>query len=95
MTYFVYMMASGQNGTLYTGVTNNLLRRAYEHREGITGGFTHRYGVKHLVWFEEAAEPSAAIQREKNIKHWSRAWKISLVEEKNPNWRDLFDDISG
>ncbi|MDP6344097.1 MAG: GIY-YIG nuclease family protein [Alphaproteobacteria bacterium] len=94
MSYFVYMLASRPNGTLYTGVTNNLVRRVYEHREGDADGFTRRYGIKRLVWFEETAEPRVAIQREKNIKHWPRAWKVSLIEEANPTWRDLYDDIT-
>ncbi len=93
MSYYVYMMASKRNGTLYTGVTNDLIRRTHEHREGVADGFTSEHDVKNLVWFEEAVEARSAIQREKNIKHWSRAWKISLIESENPAWRDLYNDI--
>jgi putative endonuclease len=82
-------MASSRNGTLYTGVTGNLLRRVSEHREGIVPGFTKRYGVKMLVYYERFDDVHAAIQREKNIKHWSRAWKIELIERDNLEWRDL------
>ncbi len=94
MAYYVYIMASQRNGTLYVGITNDLIRRAYEHKEGLVEGFTSRYDVKNLVFFEEHAEPRSAIQREKNIKHWSRAWKLALIERGNPDWRDLFDEIA-
>ena len=91
MTYFVYIMASQKNGTLYVGVTNDLIRRVFEHREGSVAGFTKRYDIKDLVYFEEHDEPRNAIQREKNIKHWSRAWKLAMIERRNPDWQDLFD----
>ena len=94
MAYYVYIMASQRNGTLYVGITNDLVRRAYEHKEGLVEGFTSRYDVKDLVFFEQHDEPRNAIQREKNIKHWSRAWKLALIERHNPDWRDLFDDIA-
>ena len=94
MAFYVYIMASQRNGTLYVGVTNDLVRRAYEHKEGLVEGFTSRYDVKSLVFFEQHDEPRSAIQREKNIKHWSRAWKLALIERDNPDWRDLFDDIA-
>jgi len=90
---FVYIMASGRNGTLYTGVTTNLTRRVWEHREGIVPGFTERYGVKFLVWFEEHSEVTQAIAREKTIKRWRRAWKLALIERDNPQWRDLYEDF--
>jgi putative endonuclease len=93
MTYWLYILANKAGGTLYVGVTNNLIRRVYEHREGLAEGFTKRYGVKMLVYFEEHATIEAAIQREKNIKHWSREWKIDLIVAKNPDWRDLYDEI--
>ncbi len=93
--YFVYLLASGPHGTLYTGVTNDLLRRSAEHRTGHLEGFTKRYGVKRLVWFEATPSIRAAIQREKTMKHWLRAWKIALIEKQNPAWRDLLDDIAG
>ena len=91
--YFVYILASGKNGTLYTGVTNDMLRRISEHKQELTKGFTSRYGVKRLVWYEAHMTARDAIQREKNIKHWSRAWKIALIEKMNPTWRDLFDEL--
>ena len=94
MTYFVYIMASQKNGTLYVGVTNDLIRRVFEHREGTVAGFTKRYDIKDLVYFEEHDEPRNAIQREKNIKHWSRAWKLALIERQNPDWQDLFDMLT-
>ncbi len=93
--YFVYILASGPSGTLYIGVTNDLLRRAVEHRTGHLAGFTKRYGVKQLVWFDSTPSIRAAIQREKTMKHWPRAWKIALIEKQNPAWRDLSDDIIG
>jgi putative endonuclease len=93
MTYWVYILASGPRGTLYFGVTNNLTRRVYEHREGLPDGFTKRYGIKTLVYFEAHDTIAAALQREKNVKHWSRAWKIDLIIAGNPQWRDLYDEI--
>jgi putative endonuclease len=94
MSYWVYILASKPFGTLYVGVTNDVVRRAYEHREGIFEGFTKQHGVKMLVYYEEHATVLDAIQREKNIKHWPRAWKIDLVRKLNPEWRDLFDEIA-
>ena len=91
--FYVYILASGRNGTIYTGVTNDILRRVYEHKTEAMRGFTSRYGVKRLVWFEAHPSISHAIQREKNLKHWSRAWKLALIEEANPGWRDLYEDI--
>ena len=92
--YHVYIMTNVPQGTLYVGVTNDLVRRAYEHREGLVKGFTQQYGLKLLAYFERHDTPYAAIQREKNIKHWSRAWKRELVELSNPQWRDLYNDIT-
>ncbi len=92
---FVYILSNRPNGTLYVGVTNNLIRRTYEHREGLVAGFTKRYGVKKLVYFEQHATMPLAIQREKNIKHWSRAWKIDLIRSQNPKWQDLYEEIAG
>ncbi|MGA0587271.1 GIY-YIG nuclease family protein [Dyella sp. KRB-257] len=89
----VYIMASGERGTLYIGVTGDLKRRAWEHREGVVEGFTHRYGIKHLVWFELNADFPAAIMREKQLKKWNRLWKLELIESVNPRWRDLWSDI--
>jgi putative endonuclease len=86
MSYWVYILASAPGGTLYVGVTNDLIRRTYEHREGLVEGFTRKYGVKRLVYFEPNDSIVAAIQREKNIKHWSREWKIDLIVRDNPRW---------
>ena len=83
----------GRNG-LYVGVTNDLVRRAFEHRQGLVPGFTKRYGIKMLVYYEHHDTAAAAIQREKNIKHWPREWKIDLILSMNPDWRDLYDDIA-
>jgi putative endonuclease len=87
-------MASKRNGTLYTGVTSNLIQRAWQHRQGIADGFTKRYGCKILVWYELADTMEAAIMREKQIKAGSRAKKLSLIEAINPEWRDLFEEIA-
>ena len=89
-TFYVYILASCKNGTLYTGVTSNLPRRAWEHRESVTPGFTSRYSVKRLVYVEEHTTAEAAIKREKAIKSWPRRWKIELIERDNPNWFDLY-----
>jgi putative endonuclease len=94
MSCWVYILASGPGGTLYVGVTNDLVRRTYEHRNGLVPGFTKLYGVKRLVYFEEHATAPLAIQREKNIKHWPREWKIDLIVSMNPDWRDLYDEIA-
>ena len=88
-------MASKRNGTLYTGVTSNLVQRVWQHRDGVADGFTKRYGCKLLVWFELADTMEAAILREKQIKAGSRADKLALIEATNRDWRDLFDDIVG
>ena len=93
MAYHVYILASRRNGTLYTGITNDLARRIGEHRAGLVPGFTAKYGVHLLVHYEDYAEVRDAIQREKNLKHWNRAWKIGLIEKHNPQWRDLFEEL--
>jgi putative endonuclease len=93
--YFVYVLASRQDGTLYVGVTNDLVRRVAEHREGAIAGFTAKYGVKRLVWYEVHDSVEAAIRREKRLKKWSRAWKVALIEEANPQWQDLWAEITG
>jgi putative endonuclease len=92
-TFHVYILASKRNGTLYIGVTSDLLRRIYDHKEEVVDGFTKDYGVHRLVHFEEYANARTAIQREKILKHWVRCWKIELIEKNNPQWRDLYDDI--
>jgi len=90
MTYFVYMLASGRHGTLYLGVTNDLARRVYEHKELLTKGFASKYGVTRLVWYEAYEHITDAIAREKALKKWHRDWKIRLIEEMNPEWDDLY-----
>jgi putative endonuclease len=90
---WVYIMTNRENGILYVGVTNDLIRRVWEHREGVADGFTKRYELKRLVYFERHDEIRMAIQREKNIKHWSRAWKIGLILRENPGWADLYERI--
>ena len=92
--YYVYIMASRKNRTLYIGVTNDIARRAFEHREGLIPGFTKRYDIKLLVHIESFDDIRAAIQREKNLKKWPRAWKIALIQEANPDWRDLYPDLA-
>ncbi|MFN3458231.1 MAG: GIY-YIG nuclease family protein [Novosphingobium sp.] len=87
------MLASKRNGTLYIGVTSNLLARIHQHRDGTFEGFTKDHGVKRLVWFEQHATMEHAITREKRLKKWQRAWKIRLIEEANPRWRDLAEDF--
>lgn len=88
-TYFVYILASCPHGTLYIGVTNDLARRLFEHREGCADSFTKKYSVTRLVWFETYGEVLPAIQREKSLKRWRRDWKINLIERINPHWQDL------
>ena len=90
----VYILASKRNGTLYTGVTSDLTGRVWEHRTGAMTGFTKRYGVKMLAWFAEYADIRDALEEERRIKRWRRAWKIALIEELNPQWRDLFEEIA-
>lgn len=94
MTYYVYILASRKRGTLYVGVTNDIARRTYEHRQGVADGFTKQHRVSKLVHVEPYDDPRTAIQREKNLKHWLRDWKIELIEKANPDWRDLFDDLN-
>ena len=91
---YVYLLTNRPNGILYVGVTNDLIRRTFEHRSGFVEGFTKRYGLKRLVYFEQLETIHAAIQREHNIKHWPRAWKIRLIVSSNPLWNDLFETIS-
>jgi len=91
--FWVYILASRPRGTLYVGITNNLIRRIYAHREGFADGFTKEHGVKMLVYYEQNATAIAAIQREKNIKHWSRKWKIDLIRSTNPEWRNLWEEV--
>ena len=90
----VYLLASKKNGTLYTGVTSNLARRIYTHKRKIIAGFTGRYDVRRLVYYERHDTMAATISREKQIKSWQRRWKINLIETQNPRWRDLYEDLA-
>lgn len=89
----VYLLASRRNGTLYVGVTSDLMSRIHQHREGLLPGFTRDYGVKMLVWYETHVTMEEAILREKRIKKWNRAWKLELIEASNPNWHDLAESL--
>ena len=89
MSFWVYMLASRRNGTLYIGMTDDLVRRAWEHREGAVPGFTQKYGVKMLVWYEQHETRESAFQRERQMKKWNRAWKLQLIERFNREWKDL------
>jgi len=91
--YFVYILANKFNGTLYVGVTSDLLKRVWEHKNKVVGGFTNDHNVAMLVHFEEFLDPKEAILREKRVKSWKRIWKIRLIEETNPSWQDLYDEI--
>jgi putative endonuclease len=93
--YYVYILASRPGGAIYVGTTNNLIRRAYEHKIGAVKGHTKRFNIDRLVYFESYADVRDAVQREQNIKHWPRAWKINLFLESNPEWRDLYEEIAG
>ena len=93
MSFYVYILASDRNGTLYTGSTANLLHRLWEHEEEHRRGFATRYGVKRLVWFEQHETRSSAFRRERRIKKWNRIWKLELIEKNNPGWRDLKVDL--
>ncbi len=94
MTYYVYIMTNRRHGTLYIGVTNDVARHAWEHREGAVPGFTKTYGLKVLVYIEEFSDITEAIHREKRLKHWKREWKVALIEKSNPEWDDLYPTIS-
>jgi putative endonuclease len=91
--FYVYILASRPNGTLYTGLTPNLLQRIWQHKEKLVAGFTRKYNVDKLVYYEAYADALSALTREKQIKKWRRAWKIELIEKKNPGWKDLYEDI--
>ena len=93
MSFFVYMLTSRRNGTLYIGMTDNLARRAWEHQTGAIAGFTKKYGVKTLVWYELHESRESAFQRERQLKKWNRAWKLKLIERANPTWRDLTHEL--
>ena len=94
MSFWVYILASRRNGTLYIGMTDDLVRRAWEHRTGTIPGFTREYGIKMLVWFEQHETRESALQRERQLKKWNRAWKLQLIERFNPSWKDLADELT-
>lgn len=91
--HYVYILASKKNGTLYTGTTRNLLGRMHQHKVGLKDGFTKKYGITMLVYYEEYDKAEDAIVREKRLKKWNRQWKIELIEQRNPEWRDLYEDF--
>ena len=91
----VYIMASQKNGTLYIGVTSDLVKRVWQHKQGLAEGFTKKYAVKTLVWYEQHDNMESAISREKAMKKWNRQWKVSLIEKANSDWRDLWGEITG
>jgi putative endonuclease len=94
MSFWVYMLANRRNGTLYIGMSDDLVRRVWQHRNGIIRGFTEKYAVKLLVWYEQHETRESAFQRERQMKKWNRAWKLKLFEEMNPSWHDLFDNVT-
>lgn len=94
MSFYVYILSSRRNGTLYTGMTENLVARIWQHREGIVPGFTKEHGVKLLVWFEQHETRASALLRERQIKKWNRKWKLELIEKNNPGWRDIYPEIT-
>ncbi len=93
MAYYVYILASRKDGTIYIGVTNDIVRRVYEHRIKAVPGFTLKYNITRLVWFETYEDAYTAISREKELKKWKRAWKVQLIEAQNPDWNDLYESI--
>jgi putative endonuclease len=94
MAFYVYIVASKRNGTLYAGMTDDLAKRIWHHRIGAMSGFTRKYGVKILVWYESHESRESAFVRERQIKKWNRAWKLEIIERMNPQWRDLWDDLN-
>jgi putative endonuclease len=94
MNFFVYLLASRRNGTLYIGMTDDLARRVWQHRIEAVPGFTSKYGVKMLVWYEPHETRESAFMRERQLKKWNRAWKLQLIERMNPFWRDMWDDLN-
>jgi putative endonuclease len=94
LAFSVYILASRRNGTLYAGMTDDLVKRVWQHRNDLIPGFTNRYGVKALVWFEFHESRASAFTRERQLKKWNRSWKLALIERENPRWRDLWPDVS-
>jgi putative endonuclease len=95
VAFFVYILASRRNGTLYVGMTDDLLKRIWQHRNDVIPGFTHTYNVRMLVWYESHGSREAALLRERRLKKWNRAWKLDLIEQENPQWRDLWAEVAG
>jgi putative endonuclease len=93
MGYYVYILASRKDGAIYVGITNDIVRRIYEHRTKVIQGFTSKYNITRLVWFEIYDDPISAISREKELKKWKRVWKVQLIEAQNPQWNDLYESI--
>jgi len=93
MAYYVYIVASRKDGAIYVGITNDIVRRVYEHRIKAVPGFTSKYNITQLVWFEIYDDPTNAIAREKELKKWKREWKVKLIEAENPDWKDLYESI--
>ncbi len=93
-SYYVYILASERNGTLYIGVTNDLIKRVYQHKNNLIEGFTEKYSVHKLVYYEETNDINSAIKREKHLKKWNRKWKLELIENVNPNWKDLYETLT-
>ena len=94
MAFYVYILANQRNGTIYTGMTDDLAKRIWQHRNGVIPGFTKSYSVKTLVWYEQHESRESAFIRERQIKKWNRAWKLKIIEGMNPQWRDLWDDLN-
>jgi putative endonuclease len=94
MAFYVYMMCNKRNGTLHIGMTDNLVKRVWQHREGVIEGFTSHYAIKTLVWLDPHASRDSAFTRERQMKKWNRAWKLRLIEKQNPEWRDLWEEIA-
>jgi len=94
MAFYVYILASRKNGTLYIGMTDNLIQRVWTHRNGVNKGFTKEYGVKTLVWYEQHETRASAFKRERQLKKWNRLWKLELIERNNASWIDLYDSLS-
>ncbi len=93
--FFVYILASKKNGTIYIGVTSNLIKRIWQHKQSVVDGFTKQYAVKNLVYYESHDNAESAIHREKRLKEWKRQWKVTLIEKTNPSWNDLYESILG
>ena len=92
-TFFIYILTNQQNGILYVGVTSNLLKRVWEHKNKVVEGFTEKYSVNRLVYYEQTIDVQVALQREKTLKRWKRDWKIELIEKENPDWKDLYEAL--